>query len=83
VRALAKFQEGHFYVFAGSKENAASKATFSLPCVGNATVTVLDERRKLRMVRGRFTDAFANGDTIHLYRVDGGSTCGLGSPRRR
>jgi hypothetical protein len=48
-----------------------------LPCVGNATVTVLDENRTLSMSGGEFTDSFGNDTSYHLYRIDGGSTCGL------
>ena len=82
TRALAKFHAGHFYIIAGSAENARSTSTFAIPCVGNAVVTVLDERRKIRMTKGRFRDAFATGNAVHLYRIDGGSDCGLSAPRR-
>jgi hypothetical protein len=78
VRALMKWDGASFHVFAGSTENASSTATFSLPCVGNATATVLGENRSLPVTGGSFTDSFADGNTIHIYRLDGGSTCGLG-----
>ena len=34
-------------------ENTASTATFSIPCVGNATATVLDENRTIPVTSGR------------------------------
>ena len=77
VRTVAKYQGGKFYVFAGNKEPGARSATFDVPCVGQATVTVLDEGRTIPLTGGRFTDSFADGNTIHIYRIDGGSTCGL------
>jgi hypothetical protein len=48
-----------------------------MPCVGDATVTVLDENRSIPMSGGVFSDSFANDTSYHLYRIDGGSTCGL------
>ncbi|WP_344131604.1 hypothetical protein [Luedemannella flava] len=77
VDASVKWHDGHFYILAGSAEAAGGKATLSLPCVGNATVTVLDENRTLQMITGMFTDDFADGNAVHIYRVDGGSSCGL------
>jgi hypothetical protein len=77
VRAMAKYSGGKFYVFAGSRSAAAQSATFNLPCVGDATVTVLDENRTIAMKGGTFSDSFADANAVHLYRIDGGSTCGL------
>jgi hypothetical protein len=77
IRTMAKWQGGQFYVFAGSRENTATNATFDIPCVGNATATVLDEGRSIPVTNGRFQDQFADGNSIHIYRIDGGSTCGL------
>ena len=77
VRAVAKWDGQNFYVIAGSAENASSTGNFSLSCVGNATATVLGESRSVSVVNGAWSDAFANGNAIHIYRIDGGSTCGL------
>ena len=77
VKAMVKWQGGHFYVFAGSAENAASTGSFSIPCVGDATATVLGEGRTIPVHGGSFTDSFADGNAVHIYRIDGGSGCGL------
>ena len=78
VRAVAKWDGRNFYVFAGSAENGgAFQSTFSIPCVGNATATVLGENRTIPVSAGSFTDSFADGNAVHVYRIDGGSTCGL------
>ena len=79
VRAVAKWDGQHFYVLAGSMENAASMANFAIPCVGNATATVISENRTLRVTAGSFADSFADGNAVHIYRIDGGSSCGLTS----
>jgi len=77
VRTMAKYQGGRFYVFAASNEPGARGATFDVPCMGDATVTVLDEGRTIPLTGGRFSDSFADGNAVHAYRIDGGSTCGL------
>jgi hypothetical protein len=67
---------GHFYILAGARVTTAQTATFSMPCVGSARVTVLDENRTLIVGKGGFSDRFADGNAVHIYRVDGGSSCG-------
>jgi hypothetical protein len=58
-------------------------ATFSMPCLGNATATRLapsnlpGEAASIPISNGSFTDSFADGNAVHIYRIDGGSTCGL------
>jgi hypothetical protein len=79
VEHMAKYSGGQFYVFAGARNaEGAPNATFSAPCVGNATATVLDENRTIPISNGVFTDSFADGNSVHIYRIDGGSRCGLG-----
>jgi hypothetical protein len=78
VDTLTKWSNGSLYVFAGAQAAASTTARFALPCVGNATVTVIDENRTIPMSGGSFSDTFANDTSYHLYRIDGGSTCGLG-----
>jgi hypothetical protein len=71
VQAMAKLHESKYYVFAGSKENVASTATFSLSDVDNGTATVIGENRTIPISNGRFTDGFEDGNAIHIYRIDG------------
>jgi hypothetical protein len=73
---MVKWAGGHFYVFTGSAGSAVTSA-FNMPCVGDATATVLDENRTLPVADGSFTDSFADGNAVHIYRIDGGTTCGL------
>jgi hypothetical protein len=76
VNISTKWYGGHFYVLAGSAEPAAQTVTFSMPCVGSATVAVLNEHRTIHANHGVFEDRFANGNAVHIYRIDGGSSCG-------
>ena len=77
TKATVKWQGGHFYLFAGSANNVSSTSSFSIPCVGNATATVLGENRTVPVSGGSFSDSFADGNAVHIYRIDGGSSCGL------
>ena len=63
-------------MLAGNETNQARAATFDVPCVGDATVTVLDEGRTIPLIGGRFSDSFADGNAVHIYRIDG-SRCWL------
>ena len=74
---MVKWQGGHFYVFAGSAGATAATGLFSIRCVGNATARVLGENRRIPVRRGSFADSFADGNAVHIYRIDGGSACGL------
>jgi hypothetical protein len=78
IRAMVKWQGGHFYVFAGSRKNVSSTGRVSIPCVGEAKAVRLGEAGRVPISGGSFTDSFADGNAIHIYRIDGGSTCGLG-----
>ncbi|MGC1802306.1 MAG: hypothetical protein WA701_18120, partial [Solirubrobacterales bacterium] len=64
------------YLFAGSAGSSVT-GRFTLPCVGRAKAVVVGENRAIRVRRGTFSDGFANGNAIHIYRIKGGSTCGL------
>jgi hypothetical protein len=78
LRTMAKRQGGRFWVFAGRTQNGGQTSnTISLPCVGNATAVVDGEGRSVPLTGGSLTDSFADGNAIHIYRIDGGSTCGL------
>jgi hypothetical protein len=76
VDVSTKWYDGNFYVFAGSNQVGGQTATFSMPCVGDARVTVLNENRVLAAKKGTFSDRFADGNAVHIYRIDGGSSCG-------
>jgi hypothetical protein len=76
VRYMVKWSRGKFYVFAGA-DRGGGTATFSIPCVGDATAVVEGESRSIPVNGGSFTDSFANKNSVHIYRIDGGSGCGL------
>jgi hypothetical protein len=80
IRAMVKWYAGHFYVVAGARNNAPSTGTVSIPCVGDATATRLGEAGSVPVSSGSFSDSFADGNAVHIYRIDDGSTCGLPAP---
>jgi hypothetical protein len=71
-----KWYDGHFYLLAGASKPGLHTVTFSMPCVGTAIATVLHENRTITATNGIFTDRFADGNAVHIYRIDGGSSCG-------
>lgn len=72
IEIMAKYHSGKFYVFAGSRENdsTARVATFAIPTGVGTTATVLFESRTIPIVGGVFVDNFADGNTVHIYRID-------------
>jgi hypothetical protein len=70
VDTMEKSYEGATYVFAEAVAGKGGSATFSLPGMGNGTVTVLGENRTLKMSAGEFTDRF-KGYGVHLYEIGG------------
>ena len=78
LKTMAKWHGGKFYVFAGRDSmGVATTNTISMPCVGNATAVVEGEDRSVPVNSGQLRDQFADGNAVHIYRIDGGSTCGL------
>jgi hypothetical protein len=71
-------KKGQLYLFAGSAGSSV-EGRFSLPCVGNADAAVVGENRAVPVRNGFFLDRFADGNAIHIYRID--ARCGTGKPR--
>ena len=73
VDAAVKVHGNDLYVFAGSAQAYSQEAEFTLACLpGSAvTATVLDEGRTVAISNGVFRDTFADGNAVHLYRIDG------------
>ena len=57
------------YVFAGSTQNAASTATFTLAGITSGTAMVIDESRTIPITNGHSRDNFADGNAIHIYQI--------------
>ncbi|MFJ5956269.1 hypothetical protein ACIQC5_09955 [Paenarthrobacter sp. NPDC092416] len=71
-----KLHDGKVYIFAGANSAVGGEAAFTLRCGGSSAV-VIDENRTIPVVNGSFKDTFADGNAVHLYRIEGGSSCGL------
>jgi hypothetical protein len=84
VLASARWDGARFLIIAGhagSRTDGEVTATLSVPCVGDAVATVIEEHRTVLVVKGVISDSFADGLTTHIYRIDGGATCGLQNDR--
>lgn len=78
VRAMVKWDGQHFYVLAGATSTANTSFDVTIPCIGDATATLLGEGGgTIPITAGRLTAQLADKNSVHLYRVDGGTTCGL------
>ncbi|MFE4195034.1 hypothetical protein ACFRJ9_04140 [Paenarthrobacter sp. NPDC056912] len=76
IDAASKLYNGKVYVLAGANKQAGGTATIHVQCGGSSAV-VIDENRTIPIVDGNFTDAFADGNAVHLYRIEGGGSCGF------
>ena len=76
IRAMVKWSGTNFYVFAAAR-NGATAGTVTIPCVGAATATRLGETGSVPVTAGSLSDSFADKNAVHIYRIDGGSRCGL------
>jgi hypothetical protein len=77
IRTMTKWYGGHYYVFAAARQPSPGLVSWSMPCIGAATAVRLGEPGTLPLVAGVLTDTFADGNAVHIYRIDGGSSCGL------
>jgi hypothetical protein len=77
IRAMVKWHGRRLYVFAGSRNNRARTGRFFMRCIGNARAVRLGDKGNVPVRHGSFSDSFADGNAIHIYRIRGGSTCGL------
>ena len=75
----AKAGNRRLYVFAGSAGGQV-RGSFRIRCVGDTKARVVGENRAVRVRHGSFTDDFADGNAIHVYRIAAGSRCGSPHP---
>lgn len=69
MSVMAKYYDGHFYVFAIPHASGSQKVTFTLAGAPSGTMTVLNENRTVPVSGGKFSDTFANEDTVHVYKL--------------
>lgn len=74
--AIAKIHGGDLYVVATAASPDPERVDFSLACARDGDVTVVGESRTVTLAGGRFTDTFADGNAVHVYRAEG-NVCGL------
>lgn len=70
---MTKYSGGSFYIFAMPRYSQATTnqtATFTIKYHGASSVTVINESRSLPITAGTtFTDTFATGNTVHIYKI--------------
>ena len=68
IRTMTKVYNGTHYVFADSSDGNGHDATFTVP--SGTVATVEGENRAIPISGGQFADSFADGNAIHIYRID-------------
>jgi hypothetical protein len=76
VDVAVKLVDDGFTVIAGATHANDGDVDFSIGCRSSASAIVVGEDRTIPVADGRFSDSFPDGNTVHVYRLDGG-TCGL------
>ncbi|GAA1956392.1 hypothetical protein [Agromyces allii] len=76
AEAAVKLVDDGFTVFAGATRANDGDVSFTIGCRSATSALVVGEDRSIPIVDGRFSDRFADGDAVHVYRLEGG-TCGL------
>jgi hypothetical protein len=77
VDIAVKRYDGTNYLLVGATRNEPSDATITLSCGNADSAEVIDENRTLPITNRSFHDAFADGNAVHLYKINGTNGCGL------
>jgi hypothetical protein len=80
VDTMAKAYNGSCYVFAGSGKPATpppnnQEVTFRLPDGYTGPITVYDENRTVKAIKGVFQDTFADENSVHIYAIADSAVC--------
>ena len=73
IETMAKYYNGEFYIFADTRFSGAAtniNATLTINDPDATSVTVINENRTLSVSNEKFTDTFATGSTVHIYKVN-------------
>ena len=75
VDLATKKHQDSLYVIAGATQNEPSEATVNLTCGSAASAEVIGEGRTVPIVDRSFRDNFADGNAVHIYRINGTDGC--------
>jgi hypothetical protein len=76
VETMSKVaDDGTLHVFAASTSHEPQDAQLVLTCLEDGEATVVGEDRTVDVVGGLLEDEFADGDAVHVYRIDGATGC--------
>jgi hypothetical protein len=77
VDLAVKRYQGSNYVLVGATTNEPSEATITLSCGNADSAEVIDENRTLPIINRAFHDTYADGNAVHLYKINDTDNCGL------
>lgn len=76
VDAVVRLHDSDLYVIAVAADHRPGTVEIALNCSVTGDVDVLDEARTVPVSDGRFSDDFADGTAVHLYRLPD-ADCGI------
>lgn len=77
IDLAVKRYDGSNYLLVGSTRDAPADSAITLSCGNAESVEVIDENRTIPIIDRTFRDTFADGNAVHLYRINGTDGCGL------
>ncbi|WDF34215.1 hypothetical protein PTW37_04630 [Arthrobacter agilis] len=77
VDIAAKLSDGTFHLLVASTGDGPQRVAIDLACGGSRTAVVDGEGRSIPVRDGVLVDEFDDANSVHLYTLLGGGTCGL------
>lgn len=68
---MVKSVKNGLVLFAASSEHVHQQAEIKLSCSIDGIADVIGEGRTVKVVDGKLSDEFANGETVHIYEIPG------------
>ncbi|HEY7052912.1 MAG TPA: DUF4082 domain-containing protein [Mycobacterium sp.] len=76
VDLAVKQYAGNNYLLVGAAQNEPFDATITLSCGDADLAEVIDEHRTVKITDRTFHDTFADGNAVHLYKINKTDGCG-------
>lgn len=75
IDIAVKSYDGSNYVLVGATQDEPSEPTITLSCGDAESAEVIDENRSVPITNRSFRDTFADGNAVHLYKINGTDDC--------
>jgi hypothetical protein len=69
VNVMAKYLDGAYYLFVGSRSKSPQTVSLRLNGIGTTSATVVNENRTVAVNAGTLTDTLSGETAVHIYRI--------------